>query len=330
MTQLELTIACGDYDRTLPLITGDVVPEGVELSWSSPPIEQTITRMLREEAFDIAEMSLSATAIAVDRGYPALVAIPVFPSRFFRHSSVFVNSRSGITSFQQLAGKRVGMYNYHRIAAGIWFKGLLSSEYGVQPDQIDWYVADSAPHGEQDRIRVDPPPTVRISSIGSDETLDNMLEEGRIDAMLAVRLPEPFRKGSPNVRRLLERPMEAEVDYFRRTGIFPIMHTLVIRREVFEENAWIGVSLCEAFERARLRAERVSDDIGEARHSLAWWLLYRERERELLGDAWIYGVGPNHHTLAVFLRYCFEQGLTNQLMSPEDLFADCLWSPNHT
>lgn len=327
MAGVELTIACGDYDRTRPLITGDVVADGIELSWSSPPIEQTITRMLREEAFDVAEMSLSATAIAVNRGRPAFVAIPVFPSRFFRHSSVFVNSDSGITSFQQLAGKRVGMYNYHRIAAGVWFKGLLSSEYGIQPGQIDWYVADPSPHGEQDRIHVTPPANVQITSIGSDESLDSMLEEGRLDAVLAVRLPEPFRQGSPNVRRLLEKPMEAEIDYHRRTGVFPIMHALVIRTEVFARSPWVGVSLCEGFEKARLRSERVSDDIGEARHSLAWWLLYREQERDLLGDAWAYGVEPNHNTLSVFLQYCFAQGLTDHLMTPEELFADCPWSP---
>jgi 4,5-dihydroxyphthalate decarboxylase len=327
MSDVELTIACGDYDRTRPLIIGHIVPNGLKLAWSSPPIEETIAGMLREEAFDIAEMSLAATAIAVNRGRPALVALPVFPSRFFRHSSVFVHSGSGITSLRHLAGRKVGMFNYHRMAAAVWFRGLLLSDYGIEPHEIDWYVTDSPPYGERDRIRVDPPAKVRITSIGGDMSLDSMLEAGEIDALLAVRIPEPYRQGSPNVRRLLDDPIEIELDYFQRTGIFPIMHTLVVRRAVFEEHPWIGNSLCEAFETARLQAQRTSDDIGEARHSLAWWLLYRERERELLGDAWAYGVAPNHRTLSVFLRYCFEQGLTDHRMEPQELFEECPWSP---
>jgi 4,5-dihydroxyphthalate decarboxylase len=157
-----------------------------------------------------------------------------------------------------------------------------------------------------------------------------MLESGAIDALLAVRLPEPYRRGSPNVRRLLEDPMQVELDYFERTGIFPMMHTLVVRRAVYESNPWIGESLCEAFAAARLAGERSSDDIGEASHSLAWWLLYRERERELLGDAWAYGLGPNHRALTVFLEYCHEQGLVDRTMAPEQLFVDCPWSPRQS
>ena len=327
MADVRLSIACGDYDRTRPLITGEVAPEGIELSWTSPRIEDTIARMLREEAFDVAEMSLSATAIAVNRGGPALVALPVFPSRFFRHSSVFAHTGSGITSFDELAGKKVGMFNYHRMAAAIWFKGILSSDHSIEPEDIDWYVADLPPYGEKDRIRVDPPPNVRITSIAAGASLDDMLDAGEIDALLAVRLPEPYRRGSPNVRRLLDDPMQVELDYHRRTGIFPIMHTLVVRRDVFDANPWIGDTLCDAFESARLKADRASDDIGEARHSLAWWLLYREREREILGDAWAHGIGPNRATLTIFLRYCFEQGLTDHTMTPEELFAECSWSP---
>lgn len=327
MADVRLSIACGDYDRTRPLITGEVAPEGIELSWTSPRIEDTIARMLREEAFDVAEMSLSATAIAVNRGEPALVALPVFPSRFFRHSSVFAHTGSGITSFDELAGKKVGMFNYHRMAAAIWFKGILSSDHGIEPEDIDWYVADMPPYGEKDRIRVDPPPNVRITSIPAGASLDDMLDAGEIDALLAVRLPEPYRRGSPNVRRLLDDPMQVELDYHRRTGIFPIMHALVVRRDVFDASPWIGDSLCDAFESARLKADRASDDIGEARHSLAWWLLYREREREILGDAWAHGIGPNRATLTMFLRYCFEQGLTDHTMTPEELFAECPWSP---
>lgn len=327
MTSVRLTIACGDYDRTRLLITRQVVPDRIELSWTSPPIEVTIARMLREEAFDVAEMSLSAAAIAVDRGEPSFVALPVFPSRFFRHSSVFVHSESGITSFQQLGGRKVGMFNYHRMTAAVWFKGFLLSDYGIDPREIDWYVTDSPPYGERDRIRVDPPPDVRITTIRPDTTLDDMLDAGSLDALLAIRLPEPYRRGSPKVRRLLDDPMQTEIDYHRRTGIFPIMHALVVRREVFEANPWLGESLCEAFETARVTAERASDDLGEARHSLAWWLLYRERERELLGDAWAHGLGPNHRTLSVFLDHCFEQGLTSHRMSPEELFALCPWSP---
>lgn len=327
MSDVRLSIACGDYDRTRPLITGEVVPAGVQLDWVSPPIEETIARMLREEAFDVAEMSLSATVIAVSRGHPDFVAVPVFPSRFFRHSSVFVHSGSGLTSFDQLAGKKVGMFNYHRMTAAVWFKGFLSTDHGIEPEQIDWYVTEPAPYGEVDRIRVDPPEGVGITTIAEDANLDEMLEAGTIDALLAVRLPEPFRRGSPNVRRLLDDPMAVELDYFQRTGIFPMMHTLVMRRAVYEANSWIGESLCEAFAAARLAGERSGDDIGEASHSLAWWLLYRERERELLGDAWAYGLGPNHGALSVFLEHCFDQGLIDRKMTPEELFADCPWSP---
>lgn len=330
MTEVRLSIACGDYDRTRPLITGEVIPAGVELSWTSPPIEDTIARMLRDEAFDAAEMSLSATVIAVSRGEPDLVALPVFPSRFFRHSSVFVHAGSGLTSFEQLAGKKVGMFNYHRMTAAVWFKGFLARDYGVSPDQIDWYVTEPAPYGERDRIRVDPPEGVRITTIADGANLDDMLEAGAIDALLAVRLPEPYRMGSPNVRRLLDDPMEVELDYFQRTGIFPMMHTLVVKRAVYEDNPWIGESLCEAFETARLRGEGSSDDIGEASHSLAWWLLYRERERELLGDAWAHGLAPNRGALSVFLEHCFEQGLVDREMTPEELYADCPWSPDQS
>lgn len=328
MNDLHLSIACGDYDRTRRLITGEVRPRGIELDWASPPIEVTIAKMLREEAYDVAEMSLSAATIAVDRGLPELVALPVFPSRFFRHSAVFVNSDSGLTSLAQLPGRRVGMFKYYRMAAAIWFRGILRSDYGIEPSEIEWFVAESSSPGQDDRIGVEPLSDVSIHSIGDDADLDQMLESGEIDALLAIRMPRPYREGSSRVRRLLQDPLSVELDYYRRTRIFPIMHTLVVRRAVFEENPWIGESLCNAFEEARILAEFANYDIGEAHHSLAWFVLHLERERQLLGsDIWAYGVEPNERTLSVFLRYCHEQGLTSHWLQTSELFSDCAWNP---
>jgi 4,5-dihydroxyphthalate decarboxylase len=321
VSKLRLSLACWNYDRTRALMDGSVQPDGIDLTYLNLPVEETFFRMLRHREFDIAEMSLSSYAVSMFREPRPFVAIPIFPSRFFRHSCIYVNADAGIRTPKDLIGKRIGTPEY-QMTAPVWIRGILSDHYGVPVDSVTYCTGGEEEPGRSEKLKLDLPPNIRIEPIGETQTLSSMLASGEIDALHTARMPSSFSTGGGRVRRLFDNYKDVEQSYYRQTGIFPIMHTLVVRREVYEQNRWVAQSLYKAFVEAQKRAY---DDLyvtAALKTMLPWLTHHVEETRALMGDDfWSYGFERNRATLATFLRYHHEQGLSKRLLTPEELFA---------
>lgn len=321
MARLRMTLACWDYDRTRALADGTVRPEGIDLVYLSQPVEETFFRMLRHREFDCAEMSLSSYAMSLGRDDRPFVAIPAFPSRFFRHSCIFVSARSGITAPGQLAGRRIGSPEY-QMTAPVWIRGILADEHGVPVASPQYLTGGEEEPGRTEKLALDLPPEFRVARIAADQTLARMLAEGEIDALYTARAPSTFRSRPEAVRRLFSDYVAVERDYFRRTRIFPIMHTVVIRRDVYERNRWCARELYKAFALAQRKTYRDLEETAANKAMLPWLSAHVEDARRTLGeDWWAYGLEPNRHVLETFLRYHHEQGLSKRRLAPEELFA---------
>jgi 4,5-dihydroxyphthalate decarboxylase len=325
MADLELTLACWDYDRTRALMDGSIRPKGIELTYWNLFVAETFERMVRDKEFEVSELGLTFYIGTLGLDDPPFIALPVFPLRFFRHSAIFVNTASGIESPKDLIGKRVGELFTYGHDAGIWAKGILSDDYGVPADSVTYYVGGLDRPARWDWLPWDPPPNVKIQQLGPMQTLDAMLEGGEIDALYSAIVPPALIRGSPRVRRLFEDYEAVERDYFRRTGIFPIMHTVVMRKDVYQQNPWIARSLYDAFKEAKDKAARLYQ-MGESfMHGLfmiPWLTAHREENRRLMGDdLWPYGVERNVKVLDTFLRYHHEQGLSKRRLRVDELFV---------
>jgi 4,5-dihydroxyphthalate decarboxylase len=320
VTRLKLSLACWNYDRTRALQDGSVQPDGIDLTYLDLPVEETFFRMLRNREFDVAELSLSSYSVSMFREPRPFVAIPVFPSRFFRHSSIYVNARAGIREPRDLVGKRVGVPEY-QMTAPVWIRGILSEHYGVPVDSVTYLTGGEEEPGRDEKLKLDLPPNIEVQPIGPAQTLSAMLASGEIDALYTARMPSTFAPAG-GVRRLFPDFKEVEQEYFRKTRIFPMMHTVAIRREVYEANRWIAQSLMKAFAQAQ---RRTYDDLyvtAALKAMLPWLTAHVEEARALMGeDYWPYGFAPNRDALATFLRYHHEQGLSRRLLRPEELFA---------
>src|SRR5207249_7147209 len=222
MSHLHLTLACEDYDRTRPLKDGIIKPEGIELNYLVMSVEEIFWRMMKYEEFDVSELSMGAFLTAAAHGRRPFVAIPVFPSRTFRHRCIFVNTASGIQRVEDLRGKRMGVPEYSMTAA-VWLRGLFQHEYGIQPTEIHWVQAGEEHPGRQDRVDFEMPPGVRLES-RPDTTLNIMIESGEVDAMMSPRMPTCFLQGSPRVKRLFANYRQTEMEYSKNTRLFPIRH----------------------------------------------------------------------------------------------------------
>jgi 4,5-dihydroxyphthalate decarboxylase len=284
-------------------------------------VEETFFRMLRNREFDLAEMSLSSYCVSLGREQPPFIAIPVFPSRFFRHSCIFVSAKSGIREPKDLAGKRIGTPEY-QMTAPVWIRGMLQDEYGVDVASPEYWTGGEEEPGRDEKIRLDLPARIRVRAIGPEKTLARMLADGEIDAMHTARAPSTFTSRPGTVRRLFENYVDVERAYFRKTRIFPIMHTVVVRRDVYEANRWIAQSLLKAFAQAqRVVYENLSNSAALVT-MLPWQIAQVEETRREMGDDWwAYGFQPNRHVLETFLRYHHEQGLSGRRLAPEELFA---------
>jgi 4,5-dihydroxyphthalate decarboxylase len=321
VSKLRLSLACWNYDRVRPLMDGSVQPDGIDLTFLNLPVEETFFRMLRHREFDVAEMSLSSYTVSMFREPRPFVAIPVFPSRFFRHSSIYVNADAGIREPKDLIGKRVGTPEY-QMTAPVWIRGILADHYGVPVDSVTYCTGGEEQPGRGEKLELDLPANIRIRPIGETQTLARMLASGEIDALHTARMPSTFASGNPGVKRLFEDYKSVEQQYFRDTGIFPIMHTVVIRRDVYEQNRWVAQALYKAFVEAQ---RQTYDDLyvtAALKAMLPWLTAHVEETRALMGpDYWSYGYVRSRDTLATFLRYHHEQGLSRTLLAPEDLFA---------
>ncbi len=321
MSKIHLTLSCWEYDRTRALQEGRVQVEGVDLTYLPLHVEETFWRMLRYQDFDAAELSMNSYLMTRDKGSPRFIAIPVFPSRFFRHSFIYINTDSGIEGAGDLAGKKVGVPEY-QITAAVWVRGLLQHEYGVPPAKMKWFTGGAEDPGRQEKLRPDLAQEIDIRWIGPDRTLSAMLEQGELDALICAHIPSPFVRRSPKVRRLFPNFRELEKDYYRRTKIFPIMHTVALREEVYEKNPWVAQSLCKAFSEAKKICEETMYKYSALKYMLAWSIAEMEEERDLFGDnPWPYGLEANRHVLETLVQYSYEQGLIKKRMDIEGLFA---------
>ena len=321
MSKLRLTLACWNYDRTRALLEERVQPDGIDLNYLNIPVEETFFRMLRHREFDVAEMSLSSYVLSLFQPDAPFIAIPVFPSRCFRHSCIYVHAASGIRQPTDLIGKRVGTPEYQMTAA-VWIRGTLADDYAVPVDSVIYYTGGEEEPGRPEKLPLALPATIRVERIGPERTLSSMIADGDIDALYTARMPSSFRRGQTSVTRLFEDFATTERDYFRRTGIFPIMHTVVIRREVYERNRWIAQSVFKAFRAAQQETYEDLAQTAALKTMLPWLPAHLEATRREMGDDfWPYGLEPNRRTLATFLRYSHEQGLARQLLQPEQLFA---------
>jgi 4,5-dihydroxyphthalate decarboxylase len=321
MSRLRLSLACWNYDRTRALLEGSVQPDGIELVYLNMPVEETFFRMLRNREFDVAELSLSSYTVSLFKEPKPFIAIPVWPSRFFRHSSIYINTQSGVREPKDLVGKRIGNPEY-QMTAPVWIRGLLQDEYGVRVDSVAYVTGGEEEPGRDEKLKLDLPPNLRVQPIGPTQTLSQMLAEGEIAALQTARMPSTYLTRPDRVRRLFENYPEAEKDYFRRTRIFPIMHTVAIRRELYEAHPWIAMSLYKAFAAAQKLAYEDLYQTAALKTMLPWLTAHVEEARRELGeDFWPYGFHDNRHVLDTFLRYHYEQGLSKRRLAPEELFA---------
>src|SRR5207302_1574606 len=315
MSKLRLTFACGPYDRTLALRDGSVQPEGIELNYIASQPPDIFWRMLQFNEFEISEMSLSNYVTLVGAEKAPFIAIPAFPSRVFRHGYFFINTEKGIKTPADLKGKRGGVPEYTMTAA-LYMRGLLQHEYGVKPSDVEWV------QGRADRLGRKLPADVRLTQAPPGTELGDLLERGEIDFMMTANNPLAFRRGSPKVRRLFPNYPELEKDYYRRTKIYPIMHTVVIRNDVYERNPWVALSMCRAACGAKEHAYHLLADMGSPKVSSAWLQPLLEEERAILGPDWFaYGIEPNRPSIEALLQYTHEHGLTDRRVKLEELFA---------
>jgi 4,5-dihydroxyphthalate decarboxylase len=277
--------------------------------------------MLRYREFDCSEMSLSSYVASLNNQDPPFIAIPAFPSRYFRHSCIFVAAKSGIRKPEELKGKRVGVPEY-QMTAPVWIRGILSDDYGVKVTDVEHLSGGEEEPGRDEKLKLDLPSSIRLKPIGPQQTLSRMLAAGELDALVTARAPSTFKSQPDAVKRLFPNYVELEKEYYRRTKIFPIMHTLVIRRDVYAANPWVAQSLYKAFVAAKAKAYELYDQTAALPAMVPWLVPQLEEARREMGeDWWPYGLEPNRRVLETFLRYHHEQGLSKRRFTPEELFA---------
>lgn len=319
---MKLTLACWDYDRTRPLIEGRIQPEGIDLAVQVHRPHITFSRMLERQEFDVSEMSLSSYVSLVARGDSRFVAIPVPLSKIFRHSCIFIRTDAGIERPEELKGKRVGAIRYGSTGA-VFMRGLLEDEYGVRARDLEWFLGRL--NTVTDPINMDPPRLpegIRSTALREDQTLEAMLDVGELDALFSLYIPVSFEAGSSRIARLFPNFRQVEQESYQRTGIFPIMHVVVIRRDVYERDPWVAPALYRAFCQARDLAIDGLYDTDALRLALPWLIDHVEEARRIFGkDFWAYGLEANRPTFAAIGRYLFEQELAPRLVSPDELFV---------
>ncbi len=322
MAKLPITIACGPYDRMEAIRTGDVQIEGIDPTYvaiQSPP--EIFARMVKTGSFDVAEMSTAYYLIRRAQGDFPFIALPVFPSRLFRHGFVFINTNAGIAEPKDLAGKRIGVQEFRQTAA-VWIRGLLRDELGVDLSAVHWLEGGVNVSRRPDTdFDLRPTKPINIETIPSGITLSDMLASGEIDALLGARRPGSLGQHD-NVARLLQDYRAREREYYARTGIFPIMHTLVIREDLHRSHPWAAESLFKAFEASKAWAAKQMRFSGAMRYMLPWLFHDLDEIDDLFGgDCWPYGLGPNRATLESFVRYLVDDGFLDAPVSLDDMFT---------
>lgn len=320
MSKMRVTYAGILSDRVQDLYYGKVSPEGIELTFLALNPEQCFHRMLHNREFDASEMSFSTYIGMVAQGDCPFIAIPVFPSRMFRHSGIYLNAKSGIKKPQDLRGRRVGVPEYQMTAA-LWQRGMLQHEYGVEPISINWFTGGLHDPGREQMIEIADRniPIQRVTG----NSLNDMLVSGEIDALLTARTPRCFEERNPNVVRLFPDFEQDEREYYRKTGLFPIMHTVMLRKEFHEQYPWVGASLYQAFQQAKQACLERMVEQTFLHVSLPWLPGHVETSRRLMGDDfWPYGFEPNLKEIEAMCQYSYEQGISPRKVNPRELFIE--------
>ena len=312
-------MAVGEYDHVRDFAQGLVRAEGIDIDWLDLPIEEIFYRFLKYREWDISELSFAKYVALTAQGGAGIGAIPVFVSRVFRHSSFYVRSGGPVKQPRDLKGKRIGIPEWAQTAA-VYTRGYLVHEIGIRLQDIEWIQAGVNQPGRVEKIDLKLPRGVRYRRV-VDKSLSEMLLSGEIDCMLSARAPQPFLDGDRRIRRLMPEYRNAELDYFRRTGIFPIMHVIALRAEVLRQHPWAAMNLLKAFEESKRRSLARIADITASYYPLAWLQDIGAEARKVFGDdPWPYGIDANRATLDAFLRYAHEQGVASRKLKPEDLF----------
>lgn len=322
MPDIHLTMGINDYDHVRDVVTGAVKTEGIELTCLIMSVWETFQRFFRDQEWDVSEISFAGAVQAIDRGDAPFVLIPVFPSRLFRHSGIYVRAGGAVKKPADLAGKKIAVAQWAQTAT-TYIRGWMTDTLGIPLTDVEWYQLGPDTPGRLDNTPERPPAGVRLTDL-TGGSLAHMVADGEMDAFLSAAPPRIFLEGDPRIVRLYPDYEPVERDYFRATGIYPIMHTIAIRKPCYEANPWIARNLFNAFEEAKNNSVERMHDMDVSRIAIPWIQSLTERNTDDLfpdGDYWPYGVARNRPTIEAFLRFCFEQGLTRKHLKPEDIFV---------
>ena len=322
MSRLPITIATWDYDRVRALVDGRVRVEGCDVNYLTMPVEECFERAYFHGEFEVAEIGFSPYLIALSRGIPPYVAVPAFLSRMFRHSCTYIRTDRGIIGPADLRGKRIGVPEY-QMSAVMWFRGMLKDEFSIEARDMTWVQGGLEVPGRRDKFPLNLAEGFPLEAAPAGRSLSSLLADGELDAVMSARRPSCFVAGHPKVARLYPDYRAAERDYYRRTGIFPIMHAVGVRRDVLERHPWLAASVYKAFAQAKLLADAEFAETTALKIGLPWVNAEFDATRELMGeDFWSYGLNAaNRRTLETMARYSYEQGLAVRLLAVEEMFA---------
>jgi 4,5-dihydroxyphthalate decarboxylase len=320
MVEVPITLACGNYDRTQAIRDGRVKIEGCAVTYLPLYPEEIFHRVFKFHEFDISEMSFSSYIRTVAAGTSAYIAIPAFVSRIFRHSGIYIRKGAGIEKPEDLRGKRIGVPEY-QITAVVWMRGIMQHQYGVKPSEIHWRSGGQEEAGRHERTPLKPISGLDLQPIGDDKTLVGMLRDGELDALFTARAPSSFMKGEPHIELLFPDTRAAEQAYYKKTGFFPIMHLVGIRKTLAEKHPWLATSAYKAFCEAKALAMIDLRDVNALMVTLPWLVAETKETAAIMGDDfWKYGAAENKPDIEALTQYVHEQGLTDRNVKFEELF----------
>jgi 4,5-dihydroxyphthalate decarboxylase len=321
MVEVPITIACGNYDRTSAIRDGRVKVEGCAVTYLPLYPEEIFFRAFRYQEFDVTELSFSSFIRTVAAGTSDYIGIPAFVSRIFRHSGIYIRTDAGIRTPADLRGKRIGLPEY-QITAVVWMRGMMQHEYGVSPSEIHWRSGGQEQPGRHERTPLKPIKGIDLQPIGDDQTLVEMLRKGELDALFTARAPSSFVHGEPHIARLFPNTREAEKAYYKKTGLFPIMHLVGIRKSLVEQYPWLATSVYKAFCEAKALAMKDLRDVNALMVTLPWLEAETNETMAAMGqDFWKYGIQENMPEITALTGYAYEQGLIERKIAVEELFA---------
>ena len=325
MSDLSLTIACSDYDHVRDFATGKVKAEGIDARFIEFGVEEIFYRFINFREWDVSELSFGKYISMKSQNDTSITSIPVFPSRVFRLSSIYVRSDTKMQKIEDLAGKRIGVPEWAQTAA-VYSRGYLVHEAGIPLKSVKWFQAGVNQPGRAEKVKLKLPDGVSLTPVG-DKSLQQLLLDGEIDAMLSAHAPELFEHGDPRIRRLVPDYQPLEEAHFKKTGILPIMHTIAVKQEIADKHPWALMNLFKAFDEAKKRSVARVVEITASRVPILWSGVHVERARPMFGgDYWPYGVEGNRKTLEAFLLYAYEQGVCHRHLAPEELFPKSVLS----